>query len=1774
MRGLVRFALTAALTLKTVSLVSAPAADASGRVFDAYDSRVQDGRPPERPRPLFQLGQTLTGPDGRSAEAIVRDYLAAAALGEEGASSYAVVPYAESSSADSRLRHLYLQTKFLGVPVFEGDISAHLDGQGRLLRLQRSAVPAPPQRLAPRLTPREAAQRAIDLLAPALTGALDVLEPPAGPEKAASFTHPGLRQRIRVSLVWFPSADEARAAWLLYIEPAPQQAYQLVLDADSGTLLLSRSLVREAEPSGRVFPAPGTPYPDAGTPSIEPFRGWPSPPGGGCPPAIYPAGVSACWTDGAATAGNNIDACADLNGDDLCDGRAPGAAGSFLYPFNDSYSLDNDPAPDRNFSLVNAFYWTNALHDWFYSLGFDEAAGNFQNDNFGRGGQGGDAVRVDVHDGSSNNQANFLTPPDGIAPRMNMGLYTGLRRDSALDGDMMTHEYAHGVTSRLIGGPSNASALYLLQSAALSEGWSDAFAFAFTGDPVIAEYSTRNPQTGIRTVRYDQSSLTFGDFGVRRATMLPIQNRLAGLPQPHVDGEIWASTLWDVRQAVGPTDFPALLIEALKMTPPRPSLLDARDALLQTAAALGLGGADDACSAWEAFAQRGMGASAALNPVADGEPPDSAVSVFEAFDSPASCGGSPPTPAAVLHAEDAESPSGWTATGLWHRSSLRAAAGSFSWRFGRPDALDYATGSREFGELTSPVIDLTAVNGAILEWEQFLRTEGFWRRYFLGGSFGPYLNLDSARLWIAVDGGPWKVLTHLAHPTPGQGFARHRIHLSRYAGHQIQLRFDFDTFTAASNGYEGLYLDDIRIAATGAPPPTLAVSPSQLDLSGVIGQPLPPAVVTVRNTGGGALSWTAQVVSGAGWLSISPASGEGDASISIQAGAPAGGSYQGVVRIDAGDAGRFDLPVSLNLAEPAQLLAEWRLNEGEHGGGVAIFGLDPGVTTGPGSLSVEGVNGRARRFGGWADGVSMAQPLAMPDRFTVRAWVRLSNTPHKLAIVVSTFSGAENRGWYLGVGPNRQAIFMAATPPSSAPWLVSKTTLQPGRWHMLTATYDGAANLARLYVDGEYDNAMEFPGLAHSVQTPPTIAKASWSENYFLPGAADEVRIESGIRSAQEIAVDFEFFSRPLPQVQLPARGVWSFESPAHDSDSSGYGHHASAVAGTSGAGVSGDALSLNGSSDFILIPGREALSPNDFTVAFWARLHHLPGTAGAALVSNLDPGGGWEAAVDAQGRLLVTFAATPGGAQTATTSTTLPVGAWRRIALAYRSWSRTALLYVDGQLVAQPWFAPGFTPRADGFLAVGRSAVEPERFANFDIDELMLLAHPWDAAEAAADFASWSPPEPSPAEEPSPEEPAPHSLVAQWEFDETAVGAGVSFADSIGGRHAVSAADRSRPLQGLAGPARYFGGWPDSASIPSAPELHTPSFSFSAWVRIDVAPPKWGTIFSTMDGHYNGWLVGVNRDARVILSIAGPPASMPWLLSAQPLPLGRWSHVAVTFDGPSRRGAIYLDGQRSAGAVFPSWRPSASVDPAIGKASWGATGFLKFAVDRMRLYDYERSAADTSVEFSELAGRRRPEPLGRWEMDGDLADAGPEGRDGSLVGGESVAGRFGGALRFNGAPDAGSFPPSPAWSSETFTYSAWVKLDALPGSWGTLFSTFDGDYRGWFVGVHHDGRVIFCVAGRPSSSPWLLSDAALAAGRWTHIAVVFDAVSRQGSIYVDGSLEATAVFPAFTPSAGVSPTLAHASWTNSYYLPVAVDRMRLEPVALSVQEILQGVME
>ena len=95
-------------------------------------------------------------------------------------------------------------------------------------------------------------------------------------------------------------------------------------------------------------------------------------------------------------------------------------------------------------AITNLFYVNNMMHDVWYNYGFDEASGNFQQNNYGNGGAQNDFILAEAQDGSGINNANFSTPPDGGNGRMQMFLWSPATAPELLTipGGSLTGSYA------------------------------------------------------------------------------------------------------------------------------------------------------------------------------------------------------------------------------------------------------------------------------------------------------------------------------------------------------------------------------------------------------------------------------------------------------------------------------------------------------------------------------------------------------------------------------------------------------------------------------------------------------------------------------------------------------------------------------------------------------------------------------------------------------------------------------------------------------------------------------------------------------------------------------------------------------------------------------------------------------------------------------------------------------------------------------------------------------------------------------------------------------------------------------------------------------------------------------------------------------------------------------------------------------------------------------------------------------------------------------------
>ena len=333
-----------------------------------------------------------------------------------------------------------------------------------------------------------------------------------------------------------------------------------------------------------------------------------------------------------STRGNNVWAQEDRDNNNLTIGKSAKSTSSLIDLAFD-YKLDSSGVlSDHNqqFSITNLFYWNNIMHDISYLYGFDELSGNFQDNNLFRGGLQNDFVMADAQDAGGINNANFSTPVDGVKPRMQIYLFNNLNsiRDADLDNGIIVHEYAHGISNRLTGGPNNSSCL--INAEQPGEGWSDYFSLMMTTDwstlsiidgsipRPLGTYALSQAITGKGIRKYPYST----DMQINPWTYAMMSD-FAG--DSHKNGEIWCSTLWDMTWELikikginknifnpsligGNSIALKLVMEGMRLQTCRPGFIDARNAILKADSILF--NAKYSCAIWSAFARRGMGVNA------------------------------------------------------------------------------------------------------------------------------------------------------------------------------------------------------------------------------------------------------------------------------------------------------------------------------------------------------------------------------------------------------------------------------------------------------------------------------------------------------------------------------------------------------------------------------------------------------------------------------------------------------------------------------------------------------------------------------------------------------------------------------------------------------------------------------------------------------------------------------------------------------------------------------------------------------------------------------------------------------------------------------------------------------------------------------------------------------------------------------------------------------------------------------------------------------------
>lgn len=599
------------------------------------------------PREVARLDGFLTGPSTAPAAGIALAYVRAhPGVFRLSGADLAGLRLARDYLDISGTSHLSWVQAVGGVPLFGNGLKANVARDGRLINVLGSPVSG--------------------LRAPAAPAKLGAGAAIRRAKTAMGASHAAAATGDTVKPVLFATSGGTRAAYQVVAMSVASPALSVV-DAVTGRVLFRESLTADASAGTGTGATPAT-TPAAVTPaaadeSASVFANYPGAPSGGTQKTVDLTARGWLPAGSVVLFGNNAHTYTDVNDNNAPDPSeevSPNARGSYGFTLK-RFLINGEPCRvdvcswqptqpyswtvNRSQTSTQNFYFINEYHDHLAAapIGFTGAAGNFQQVNRTGKGLGGDPVQDEPLDGADTaaglpdanhiDNANFATPPDGQAPRMQMYLwhtpgasYPGqdpfIGASGSDESDIVYHEYTHGLTHRLVVDSGGVPSLDSVQGGSMGEAWSDWYALDYLVDQgllkdtakpgevevgryVLPSFNFRTEPTDCTvgapasvcpgTAAAGSGGYTYGDFG-----------KISGSgPEVHADGEIWAQTLWDLRTAVGSTMAESLVTRGLELSPTFPSFLDMRNAII--AGDLADHGGAHVKLLWKIFAHRGMG---------------------------------------------------------------------------------------------------------------------------------------------------------------------------------------------------------------------------------------------------------------------------------------------------------------------------------------------------------------------------------------------------------------------------------------------------------------------------------------------------------------------------------------------------------------------------------------------------------------------------------------------------------------------------------------------------------------------------------------------------------------------------------------------------------------------------------------------------------------------------------------------------------------------------------------------------------------------------------------------------------------------------------------------------------------------------------------------------------------------------------------------------------------------------------------------------------------
>ena len=472
-------------------------------------------------------------------------------------------------------------------------------------------------------------------------------------------------------------------------------------------------------------------------------------------------------------------------------------------------------------------------------------------------------------------------------------------------------------------------------------------------------------------------------------------------------------------------------------------------------------------------------------------------------------------------------------------------------------------------------------------------------------------------------------------------------------------------------------------------------------------------------------------------------------------------------------------------------------------------------------------------------------------------------------------------------------------------------------------------------------------------------------------------------------------------------------------------------------------------------------------------------------------------------------------------------LGEWNHLAVTYDADSEAIVLYVNGEAKADG--TVGTTPFSE--LHLGQRASTMNYPFNGGLDHVAIYNRALSSDEIGQLVNKDS---------------VDDGLLLLWNMNETT---GVTLADTSGGN--------ANWIEGHMDGGLQLDG--EYVSVSDLPDVT--STTWAAWVRLDKEANYSTAIAATFEGAGAGHTFGFHandnvRKPRVLWNHKNGHVS---LMSPDPVELGEWNHLAVTYDADSEAIVLYVNGEAKADGTVGT-TPFSELH--LGQRASTMNYPFNGGLDHVAIYN----RALSSDEIGQLVNKDSVDEglLVLWDMNettgmtlADTAGGNANWIEGQMEGGLQLDGEY---VSVSDLPDVTST-----------TWAAWARLDAEANYSTAIAATFEGAGAGHTFGFHANDNVRKprVLWNHKNGHVSLMSPDPVELGEWNHLAVTYDADSEAIVLYVNGEAKADGTVGT-TPFSELH--LGQRASTMNYPFNGGLDHVAIYNRALSSDEIGQLV--